>query len=159
VPEGWIAEQAAALQLSLEELLHPVAGGKRDRPGIRLVRLNEDAAWSVAPTATRQLRHELEGAFLRPEVGQRHARVRVDDSRQGDPCEVVTFRDHLRAEEDGSLGGGEAVQPVGKLFGPRHSVGVEPEELQLREALRQLGLEALAAGPEAGELRRPARSA
>jgi hypothetical protein len=136
-----------------------VAGGKRDRPGIRLVRLNEDAAWSVAPTAARELRHELEGAFLRAEVRQPHPRVRIDDSRQGDSCEVVAFRDHLRAEEDGAVGGGEAVQPVGEVLGPRDSIGVEPEELQLREALRQIGLEALAAGPEAGELRRPARSA
>jgi hypothetical protein len=69
-----------------------------------------------------------------------------------DAAEVVPLRDHLRPQQDPALGGGEAPEGLGELPGLGGDVRVEPEALQLRQPLRQLGLELLRAGPQARDL-------
>ena len=73
-----------------------------------LERLDEHPARSVAAAAAGELRHELERPLLGPEVRHREAGVRIDDGGERDAREVVPLRDHLRAEEHRSIGGGEA---------------------------------------------------
>jgi hypothetical protein len=153
VAEGRVAEQTTPFELAVQELLDAVPGGQRDRSRIGLVRLDQYAAGRIAAAPPRQLRHELEGSFLGAKVGESHAGVRVDDRREGDTREVMALGDHLCAEEHGAFGAREATEEIGEVVRLGDGVGVEAKELQLRQPLRQFSLQALASGPEPGELR------
>jgi hypothetical protein len=127
MPKRRITELAPALELAREELVRVMARGEQDRPRVRLIRLDEDAAGRVSPTATGKLGHELERAFLGAKVGQCHARVRVDDRRERDALEVMPLRHHLRTEENRAFRGRKGRQRVGERARPRHGVRVQAE--------------------------------
>ena len=76
-----------------------------------------------------QLGDELEGALFGPEVGHPEACVGVDDGGQCDPGEVVSLRDHLGADEHGSVRLREAPQRRRQLRRAANSVGIEPDPL------------------------------
>ena len=65
---------------------------------------------------------------------------------------MVALRDHLRPDEDGPLGRAEALEDVAHRARPARDVRVEPEPLELGEALRELRLEPLRPGADPGEL-------
>ena len=109
----------------------------------------------VAAAAAGELRDELEGALLGAEVGQREPGVGVDDRGERDAGEVMALRDHLRADEDGAVGGGEPVERLVQRAGLRRRVRVEPDPLQLGDALRELRLEPLRAGADPRQLGEP----
>src|SRR5947209_16424861 len=108
MPERRIPELPASFELAGEKAWDVVIGGERDRARVGLERLDEHAPRCVAAASSRELRQQLERSLLRPEVGKTEAGVRVDDGRERDAGKVVTLRDHLRADEDGAVGGGEA---------------------------------------------------
>src|SRR5947207_4454633 len=68
----------------------------------------------------------------------------------------MAFRDHLRPEEDGAIGRPKAFEGCGDFYRPSGCIRIQPDSLQGRHLLRQLALETLSAGPETGQLRRPA---
>ena len=106
----------------------------------------------VAAAAARELGDELERPLLRAEVREREARVGVDDGRERDPGHVVALRDHLRPDEDCPLGRAEALEDVAHRARPARDVRVQPEPLELGDALRELRLEPLRPGADPGEL-------
>ena len=110
MPEGRVAELAPALELLGEEAGDVVARRVPERRRVRLERLHDHLPGRVAAAAAGELRHELEGALLGAEVGQREPGVGVDDGGERDAGEVMALRDHLRADEHGAVGGGEAVE-------------------------------------------------
>ena len=136
-----------------------MTGGVEDRAGVRLEGLDEHPPGRVAAAAPGELGQELEGALLGAEVGQAEARVGVDDGGELDAREVVALRDHLRADEHGALGAGEALERVPQLLRPLDRVGVETDPLQLGHALLELALEPLRAGADPREVGRAARGA
>ena len=152
VAERRIAELLPPLELTGEELVHRVARCEGDRSRVRRERLHDHAARAVAAAAPRELREELEHTLLGPEVGDEHPGVGVDDRRQADAREVMPLRHHLRTEQHGALGRGEALEdaPVAAVGGG--GVRVEPEELELRNPNGQLLLEPLGTRAEAGDL-------
>ncbi len=133
-----------------------MARGERDRARVRLEGLDDHTAGRVAPAAARELGDELEGALLRAEVGEPERGIGVDDGRERNPAEVMPLGDHLRPQQDPALGGGEAPEDLGEQPWLGGDVRVEPEPLQLRQSLGQLGLELLRAGTDARHLGRPA---
>ncbi len=153
MPEGRIAELATPLELPREELGHGVAGGQRDRARVGRERLDDHAPRPVAPAPPGELRDELEGPLLGTEVGNEQPCVGVDDRRKADTREVVPLRHHLRSQQDRAIGGGEALEDACVGAVPRGCVRVEPKELELGKSRRQLLLEPLGAGADAGELR------
>ena len=159
VPERRVAELAAPVELLREEACDVVAGRVAERRRVRLERLHDHLPRRVAAAATRELRHELERPLLRAEVREREPRVRVDDGGERDPGEVMALRDHLRADEDGAVGGGEAVERLAERPGLRGRVRIEPDPLELRHPLLELGLEPLRAGADPRQLGRAARRA
>ena len=159
MPERRVPERAPPLDLRGEELSDVVPGGQANRARVRLERLHEHAAGAVAATPPRKLCHELERPLLRSEIWEPEAGVGVDDGCKRDSHKVVPFRHHLRAEQDRSVGGGEARERLGGRAWPRDRVCVEPDSLELREPLLQLTLEPLRPRAEPRELARTARGA
>ena len=130
--------------------------GVHEGRGIRLERLHDHASGRVAPAAAGQLRDELERPLLRAEVGEREAGVGVDDRSDLDTGEVMALRDHLRPDQHGGASGREPLERLAQRAGPRRRVGVEPDPLEAGHPPRELGVEALRAGPDARELDRSA---
>ena len=159
VPERRIAELSPPVELLGEEAGDVVAGGVAERRRVRLERLHDHLARRVAAAAAGELRHELERALLGAEVRDRQPRVRVDDRRERDAGEVVALGDHLRPDQDGAVRCGEAVERLAECARLRGRVRVEPDPLQLRHALLELGLEPLCAGADPRQLGRPALGA
>ncbi len=71
----------------------------------------------------------------------------------------MSLRDHLRADENGAVGGGEPLERGAELPRLRDGVGVEPDPFQLGDVLLELALEPLRPGTDARELGRAARRA
>src|SRR4051812_36425411 len=149
--ERRVAERAAALELARVEPRDVVARGVRDRARIGLERLHDDAPRRVAAAASRELGDELEGSLLGAKVRQTEPRVRVDDGGELDAGEVVALRNHLRADEHGAIGAGEPFERVAEVLGVLDGVGVEPDALQLGDALLELTVELLGTGADTGE--------
>ena len=114
VAEGRVAELAPALQLGGEEALDVVAGGEADGLAVGLEGLDHDAPGSVAAAAPGELGQKLEGALLGAEVRLSQTRVGIDHGGQRDAGEVVALGDHLRAEQNGAVGRGEAGERLGE---------------------------------------------
>ncbi len=78
-----------------------------------------------------------------------------------DAGEVVSLRDHLRADEDGRSKSAAANRSSAARSGTRlrDGIGVEADPLQLRNVLLELAFEFLRTGADARELRRAARRA
>src|SRR5436309_2223450 len=145
--KGRIAELAAPVELTREEACNVVTGRELDRAGVRLERLHEDAPRRIAAAASGELREQLESALLCAEVRQAEPRVRVDDRRERNAGEVMTFRHHLRSDQHDAVGCGEARERRGKRTGPFHRIRVEPDAFELRQLRLQLALEALSPRP------------
>ena len=157
--ERRVAERLAAGELSREEAGDVVARRVLHGARVGLERLDDDAARRLPPAPAGELGEELERPLLGAEVGQREAGVGVDDRGELDAREVVSLRDHLRADEDGALGGGEPLERGAELLRLRDGVGVEADPLELGDVLLELALELLRSGADAGELGRAARGA
>jgi hypothetical protein len=105
--ERRVAELAPPFELARHEPLDVVARRERDRARVGLERLHDHAAGSVPAGAAGELREELERPLLRTEVRQPELGVRIDDGCERDAFEVMTLRDHLRAEQHRAVGLGE----------------------------------------------------
>ena len=127
-----------------------------DRPRVRLEGLDQHASRGIAAAPPGELSQELERPFVGPEVGNAERGVGVDHGRERDAAEVMPLRDHLRAEQHGALGLGEAPQRGGERLRLLCRVGVETNRHELRQLLRQLPLEPLRARTDSGELDRRA---
>ena len=159
MPERWVAERPASLELSCEEARHVVTCGVLHGTRLGLERLDDDAARRVAAAAAGELGEELERPLLGAEVGQAEAGVGVDDGRELDAGEVVSLGDHLRAHQNRTLGAREPLERLAQLLGLRDRVGVEPDPLELGDVLLELALEPLRPGTDPRELGRAARRA
>jgi len=149
---GGELEHLASLELPGEKPGDVVVDSVTERRGVGLEGLHDDAPGCVAPAAARELGDELERPLLGAEVREREAGVGVDDGRERDAGHVVALRDHLRPDEDGPLGRAEALEDVADRARPARDVRVEPEPLELGEALRELRLEPLRPGADPCEL-------
>ena len=136
-----VAEKLPPLELARQELLDRMPGGERDRPRVRAERLYHDPARRVASAAAGELCHELEGPFLRPEVGHQHAGVGIDDCGERNTREVMPLRDHLGAQEHCSIGDGELPENALVLPFAGGRVRVEPVSRQLGQPLGELAFE------------------
>ena len=159
VAERRIAELSTPLDLLRQEPTDVVPRREADRARVGLEGLDEHPAGRVSAAPPRELGQELEGPFLGAEVREAEAGVRVDDRGERDALEVVSLRDHLRADEDGALRLGEAREGLGGRARPLDRVGVEADQLELRKLRGELALEALRPRAEARELGRRARGA
>ncbi len=137
-----------------------MAGRERDRPRVGLIRLDEHSTRRVAAAPPGELGDELERALLGPEVRQREPGVGVDDRGERDALEVVPLGDHLGAEQHAALALAEARSSASeRRAGCADRVRVEPDEIELGQAGRELLLEPLGSGPEPRELDGAARRA
>ena len=68
----------------------------------------------------------------------------------------MPLRHHLRAEQHGAVGLGEAAERSGQQLRLRSRVGVEADQLELGEFTLELALELLRPGAETCKLRRAA---
>ena len=115
---------------------------------------------STRPGASRPLRpgelgEQLERPLLGAEVRERETGVGVDDGRERDALEVVALRDHLRAEQHRAVRGREPLERRQRVA----RVGVEPDQLELGDARRELALQPLRPGADPRELGRAALGA
>ena len=156
VAEGRVAELASPLELLGEEAGDVVPRRVAQRRRVGLERLHDHLPRRVAAAAAGELRHELERALLGPEVGQREPGVGVDDGGERDAREVVALGDHLRSDQHRPVGGGEAIERLAERTRLGGRVRVEPDPLELGDALRELRLEPLRARPDPSELGRAA---
>ena len=130
--ERRIAKLASAFELPGEEPWHVMVRSERNRTRVRLERLHEHAARSVAATPSRELGQQLKRSFFGAKVREPEARVGVDDRRERDAGEVVSFRDHLRADEDGALRRRKASERRRERPRFLDRVRVEPDVFELR---------------------------
>ena len=130
-----------------------------DRPRVGLERLHEHAAGRVAAAPPGELRDQLERPLLGAEVGHAEPGVGVDDRCQLDAREVMALGHHLRPEQHRAVGVAKRAQRGGELLGLRDRVGVEPDQLELRQLALELPLELLRPRAEPREVGRAARRA
>ena len=95
-----------------------MASGEDERRRVRLERLHDHPARSVAPAPPGELRHELERALLGAEVGKRETGVRVDYRGDLDAGEVMSLRHHLRSDQSDGSRRGEAFEGIAQRAGP-----------------------------------------
>ena len=153
VAERRIAELAPALELAGEELLHVVARGERDRARVRLVGLHDHAARARRGRCGR--RAASRAGRCAPPRGSRGGRAPCRRRRRrrarrpgsGGPCATICVPSRTPRSQ-----AAKPARTSASLPGLAGDVGVEPEALQLRQALGQLGLELLRAGAEARHL-------
>ena len=101
-----VPELFAIVELVLDEPAHVVARGEDDGRVLRVARLDEDRARTLAAArATRHLDEELETALGRAEIRHGERGVGVDHADQRHVRKIVALRDHLRADEDVDLAG------------------------------------------------------
>ena len=103
-----------------------------DRPRVGLESLDQHAPRRIAAAAAGELGQELERPFVGSKVRHAERRVGVDDGRERDAREVVSLRDHLRAEQDGTLGLGEPAEGRRQFLGLLRRVRVEPDRNEPR---------------------------
>ena len=156
MPVRRVAELLAAAELLGQEAGDVVPRREENGARVRLERLDDDAARRGAAAPPGELGDQLERALLGAEVRHREARVGVDDGGERHVSEVMALRHHLRSEQHGAVGGGEALERLLERRGARDGVRVEPDPLQARHVLLELALEALRAGADADELGRAA---
>ena len=129
--KGRVPQLAPARELFRQKPADVVPRRIEERRRVGLERLHDDLSGYVAAASPGELRDELERALLRAEVGQGEPRVGVDDRGEGDAGEVVTLRHHLRADEDGAVGGGETLERLLRGAASRGRVRVETDARQL----------------------------
>src|SRR5919199_5664661 len=99
--KGWVPELAPPLQLAREKACDVVPCSKGDRARVGLERLDEHVPRRVPPAPSGQLGDQLKCLLFCPEIGDAETRVGVDHGGELDTCEVMSLRDHLRAEQHG----------------------------------------------------------
>ena len=157
-PERRVAEPLAALELAVQELLHGVAGGERAP-----TRPSGSQAWTITapaiarpPRAARELRQQRERPLLGAEVGQGQPRLGVDHRGQLARRERrgPWRRSACRPARPGRPRGSGRASPPARP--PRRDVGVQPQHLEAREPLDQIGLDALRARADPRQVDRSA---
>ena len=128
-----------------------------DRAGVGLERLHEHAARRIAAAAAGELRDQLERPLLGAEVGHREAGVGVDHRGQLDTREVMALGDHLRAEQHGAIGRGEALQRGVEKLRRLCRVGVKAGSARVGGTHARARAQPLRAGTEARKVYRQAR--
>jgi hypothetical protein len=159
MPERRVPELLPPCELVGEEARDVVSRREPERRRVGLERLHEDDAGRVPPAPSRELRDELEGSLLRPEVGKGEPRVGIDHCGHGHAREVMPFRNHLRPDEHSGARAPEALEGVRELPGSRRGVRVESDALEPGNAFLELRLEALGAGADPRQLDRAALGA
>ena len=107
----------AAIVLAARELDAVVLG---------IERLDDRLAGALAaPGAAGHLRQQLKRALAGAEVGQPEPDVGRDDADQRDARKVVALGDHLRADEDVELAGGEPRQQRRQRALAPHRVAID----------------------------------
>ena len=77
---------------------------------LRGVRLDKHLSRSLAPASSaRQLQQQLQCLLTCAEVGAMQKPIRCEHRRQGDPRQIHTLGQHLRANQDIRLPGGKAI--------------------------------------------------
>src|SRR5215510_9873790 len=144
--------RAALGELRFRERCERVARERLVKRMLRIARLHEHLARCLRPPSAPgdlvKLREEPLGAA----VVDRHQRgVRIDDPHQGDPREVVSFREDLSTEQNfGVAGDDRAAHRVPAALRARR-VAIDPQEPSSWEAHRERLLEALRAASERRE--------
>ena len=147
--ERRVAEQPPPQELVVGEAVHVERGRGADGVVARGVGLDDDPArHRPSPGSTGDLRQQLEGPLARPVVGQVEGDVGRDDRRERDRWQVEALRGELGPDEHVDAAVAEVVVDRLEAAAGGERVGVEPRDLQCREAGSQLGLDALRAGAE-----------
>ena len=157
VTERRVAELPAARELLGEKARDIVPRRKNERARVGLKGLDEHPPRSVPAASAGELGDELEGALLRPEVGEPEAGVRIHDRGERDAGEMVALRDHLGSDEDDAIAGGKALERLLVRAALRRRVGIEPDPLELGHVLLELPFQPLRPRADPGQLERAAR--
>src|SRR5205823_6529933 len=152
VPEGRVAEGAAALELPGQEAGDVVPRGVLDRARLRLERLDEDAAGRVAAAAARELGEELERPLLGAEVGQAEPRVGIDDRSGLADAAVVAAKRPVAMQREGDVAVRAAARgPTGAAVESGRDTAPVEQQDSLASSFRE--------PPQLGEKRRGERIA
>ena len=109
-----------------------------NRGRVDVVRLHDDFAGRIGTTcATRRLRYQRETNFRRTKVRQAQRRVRVQNADRRHVADVVTFGDHLRAEQDVVIAACEGVQNLLVTELAARGVSVHAKNPRRRERIFQ----------------------
>ena len=149
--ERRITELLAPRELLREEAGDVVAQRERERRRVRLERLHDDAAGSVAAASARELRDELERLFLGAEVGERETGIRVHDCCDPMPGKRWPFATIWVPISATAARPRSARAPRAARLGATR-VGVEPDPLESRQPALELRLEPLRPRADPGEL-------
>jgi hypothetical protein len=125
---------AAELKFFVVEAGEIVAGGELHGIVVGRKSLQNNFAGRLAATsATGNLREQLKRALGGAKIGKAERGVGSDDSNEGDTVNVMTFGDHLRADEDIEFALIERVESAFEIFASAHGIAIEASDAGLRE--------------------------
>ena len=98
---------------------------------LRGIGLHQHLSRSLAPPGTaRQLQQQLQRLLARAEIGAMQKPIGREHRREGDPRQIHTLGQHLRANQDVCLPGGKAVQKASMPITPPRGIPIEAEQAQ-----------------------------
>src|SRR5207248_7263043 len=140
---------AAEAQLFFCEPEVVVRGGVLNGVVIGKIGLQDDGSQCVAaPSASSNLRDQLKRTLGSAEIGQAKHEINANDADQGHAVHVVTFGNHLRANENVNLAGVQPVEHTPEIITAAYSVAIQPVNARLREHAMQQLFQPLRAGAE-----------
>ena len=127
---------------------------------IRVVGLEQHPAGAVAAAgASRDLQQQLGHALGGAKVDAEQPAVGVEDRHQGDVREVVSFREHLGADDDVDVAGMHAIEQRFQRTAAARCIAVHPGDAQAVDPRLQGARDALGAEPETAHVLRAAPGA
>jgi len=129
---------AAVLQLFLIEAAVVMCRGKLYGVMLGEVRLQDDLSGSIATTrASCNLSQELEGALGSAKVWEAQSGIGTNNPYQRDTVNIVSFSDHLSADEQVDLAGMQAIKDALEVLAPAHCIAIKSADPRLREEAMQ----------------------
>ncbi len=102
---------------------------------MRVIGLNQHAARQITATrAPGDLSYQLKGSFGGTEIRQGQTGIDGDDAHESHVVKVVSFRQHLRADQQVDFAFAEIKQVLFKFVAARFRVAIDAAEAQIRKA-------------------------
>ncbi len=112
--------------------------GKLDRVMVRMIGLQHDFARSfTTPGSTGYLRQQLKRTLGSAEIGEAQRIVRADHAHHRHSMHVMTFGDHLRADQQIDFAGMELIEHAFKIMARAHGITIQPADAGHGKCLMQ----------------------
>lgn len=149
VPEGRVTEFLPESDLLGIEGVKVVIEGAGDSIVLGRVGLNQHPPRQItAAGPSRHLGEEGEGPFGGTEVGKIESEIGIDDADEGDAGEIVSFGNHLRADEDVDLSRQHRFDNLAMCALVAGGVAIHAADTRLGKGRPQLFFEAFCPGAD-----------